>query len=228
MPRAVGQIDRIKSKAMLDAAGQIIAERGIGAPVEAIAQRAGVSKQTLYNRYGGRTGLIRALIDRGVENVTASLNEPVGCAAPEATLAAFARDLMTALLMPSGVALNRETIQGALGMPELAEAVHKFGGQVMRVRLADFLRAETVAGRLAVDDPAEAAEFFAGMATARQVQSMLGVMEPIDATTVDHLSRSIARRFVRAYAPSPERRRRRPAGRADSRVQDGSPPGPVV
>ena len=227
MPRAVGQIDRTKSEAMLNAAGQVFAERGMSAPVEAIAQRAGVSKQTLYNRYGGKAGLIRAMIDRGVENVTAALNEPIGAAAPEATLAMFARDLMTAMLTPDSLALNRETIQGSISTPGVAEAVYKFGAQAMYVRLANFLRAETEAGRLAVDDPAEAAEFFAGMAGARQVHCILGVIEPIDAGTVDHLSRSLARRFVRAYAP-PARRRRRPASRVDSRVAPATPLSPLT
>jgi TetR/AcrR family transcriptional repressor of mexJK operon len=201
MPRAVGQIDRAKSEAMLNAAGQVIAERGLTAPVEAIAQRAGVSKQTLYNRYGGKAGLIRALIRRGVDTVTASLSDPVDAAAPEATLAAFAHDLMTAMLTPGNLALTRVAIQGAADMPDVAEAVYRLGAQTMHARLADFLRAETDAGRLAVDDPDEAAEFFAGMAGARQMHCILGVLEPVDAGTVEHLSRSIARRFVRAYAP---------------------------
>ena len=107
MPRVVGQVDLAKSEAMLDAASQVIAERGVGAPVEAIAKRAGVSKQTLYNRYGGKAGLIQALIRRRIDSLTAPLTAGADGADPEAVLAGFARDLMTAMLAPASLAMTR-------------------------------------------------------------------------------------------------------------------------
>ena len=88
MPRAAGQIDRAKSEAMLDAAVQVIAEQGVSAPVATIAKRAGVSKQTLYNHFGGKAGLIRVLILRRVDEFTAPLADPGGEIGPQAALAA--------------------------------------------------------------------------------------------------------------------------------------------
>src|ERR1700760_4192514 len=99
MPRLAGQVDRAKAEAMLVAAGEVISERGFGAPVEAIAKRAGVSKQTLYNHYGGKAGLIRALIGRWVDEVTGPLGDEH--AEPEATLAELALAIMTASLAPT-------------------------------------------------------------------------------------------------------------------------------
>lgn len=205
MPRLAGQVDRAKAEAMLAAAGEVIAERGFGAPVEAIAKRAGVSKQTLYNHYGGKAGLIRALIRRRVEEMTAPLDEANG-ERPEAALAAFARGLMQTLLSPINIALTRVAIEGAADMPDIAHAMQEAGAMATRARLAAFLRAESAAGRLCVDDPAEAAEFFSGMVGARQIRGLLGLEVQADAATIERLSASIARRFVRAYGP-----RRRPA-----------------
>src|SRR6202050_5698202 len=37
--------------------------RGLGTPLEEIATAAGVSKATIYNRFGGRQGLIDAVIE---------------------------------------------------------------------------------------------------------------------------------------------------------------------
>jgi len=51
MARAVGQIDLAKTQAILDAAVDVMAERGLGASMEEVARRAGVSKQTIYNHY---------------------------------------------------------------------------------------------------------------------------------------------------------------------------------
>ena len=47
MPRLAGQIDVAKNEAILDAAVEVLAERGLSAPIEAIARRASVSKQTI-------------------------------------------------------------------------------------------------------------------------------------------------------------------------------------
>ena len=202
MPRVAGQVDLIKSEAMLDAASQVIAERGLTAPVEAIAKRAGVSKQTLYNRYGGKAGLIRALIRRRIDSVTAPLAGTTSDVSPEATLAAFARDLMTAMLTPAGVSMTRVAIQSAVDMPDIAVAVYDAGAGTSRARLAEFLRAESAAVCLDVDDPAEAADLFSGMVGARQLRALLGAPTPSDAASIDALSQTIARRFVRAYAPA--------------------------
>ena len=199
MPRIAGQVDLAKSEAMLDAASQVIAERGITAPVEAIAKRAGVSKQTLYNRYGGKAGLIQALIRRRIDTLTAPLAGGAEGAAPEVVLAGFARDLMTAMLAPTSLAMTRVAIQGAVEMPGIAEAVLGGGARVSRARLADYLRAESAAGRLDVQNPAEAADFFSGMVGAWQMPALLGAPIAADEATLERLSREIARRFVRAY-----------------------------
>jgi TetR/AcrR family transcriptional repressor of mexJK operon len=201
MPRLVGQVDKAKAEAMLVAAGEVIAERGFGAPVEAIAKRAGVSKQTLYNHYGGKAGLLRALIRRRVDELTAPLAD--GHAGPEGVLAAFALELMEATLSPVNIALTRVAIQGASDMPDIAQAMDEAGGRVAWARLARFLESETAAGRLEVDDVEEAAEFFSGMVGARQVRALLGLPVDTDRAAIEHLSASIARRFVAAYAPKP-------------------------
>ena len=200
MPRLAGQVDRAKAEAMLVAAGQVISERGFGAPVEAIAKRAGVSKQTLYNHYGGKAGLIRALIRRRVDAMTAPLVNESG-PRPEAALTAFAHGLLENNLSPTTIALTRAVIQGAADMPDIAQAMHEAGGMVTRARLVQFLEAETKAGRLAVEDPWEAAEFFTGMVNARQMRGLLGLAVEGDPATIDRLSASIAHRFVAAYAP---------------------------
>jgi TetR/AcrR family transcriptional repressor of mexJK operon len=201
MPRRSGQVDVAKAEAMLVAATEVISERGFGAPVEAIAKRAGVSKQTLYNHFGGKAGLLRALIRQRVDDLTAPLAE--GGDGTESILAAFALDLMQAMLSPANIAMTRVAIQGASDMPEIAQAMHETGAIPALDRLARFLAAETTAGRLDVDDPAGAAELFAGMVGARQVRALMGLPADSDAATLERLCATIARRFVVAYAPRP-------------------------
>jgi AcrR family transcriptional regulator len=198
MPRLPGQIDQVKRDAVLDAASQVIAERGLGAPLDAIARRAGVSKQTLYNQFGDRAGLVRAMISRRVDALAAPLTR--GGTSSEAVLAEYAREMMNVLLAPGNLAATRLAIQGAIDMPDIARTIHQVGAQASRARLADYLRTETAAGRLDVDDPNEAAELFAGMVGALQVRTLMGVTPAPDAATMERLSGVIAKRFVRAYA----------------------------
>jgi AcrR family transcriptional regulator len=201
MPRLAGQVDRAKAEALLTAAGQVMAERGFGAPVEAIARRAGVSKQTLYNHFGGKAGLLRALIGRRVDEVTARLVDGHGDSDPEATLTAYAVEVMEATLSPANISLMRVAIQGAADMPDVAQAMHEAGGAVTRARLARYLQEETAAGRLDVDDPGEAADLFYGMVGARQMRALLGLPVDADHATIVRQSAYIARRFVAAYSP---------------------------
>src|SRR5688572_26604686 len=119
MPRAAGQIDLAKNEAILEAAYEVLAERGLSEPMSAIARRAGVSKQTIYNHYGAKTDLIRALANRRAKTITAPLQTPAA-SGPEETLAIYARSLLSAISAPRSYSLMKLTIQSANELPELA------------------------------------------------------------------------------------------------------------
>src|ERR1700677_3535783 len=137
MPRAAGQIDRVKNEAILDAASDVIFERGLSAPLDEIARRAGVSKQTIYNHYGSKGELKRALIERRSQSITAPLDMPDAGAHPQESLAAYADLLLKTIRIERGVALLRLLIESVRRDPGLAPAVlpHGFG----RGRLTEFL-----------------------------------------------------------------------------------------
>lgn len=201
MPRVAGQIDVHKTEAILDAASEVIGERGLSAPIEEIARLAGVSKQTIYNHYGSKTELVRALVARRAAAVTAPLRAEGAEANPEAALAAYARTLLH-MVSAKSYSLMRVTIQSAGEMPDLAREVFEAGPKASRQQVADFLALETRAGRLAVDDPLQAAEFFAGMVVGQQqTRKLLGVGEPLTEEEIDRTAKAAAMRFMRAYAP---------------------------
>ncbi len=47
--------------AVLDAARDVFSAQGAGAPISAVAERAGVGMGTLYRRYGSKTELLQRL-----------------------------------------------------------------------------------------------------------------------------------------------------------------------
>jgi AcrR family transcriptional regulator len=202
MPRLAGQIDRVKNEAILEAASDVIFERGLSATLDEIARRAGVSKQTIYNHYGSKFDLMRALIERRAQSVTDPLDVPGAEAYPERALAAYAELLLHTVTLERGVAFMRVLIESAPRDPALVRAVLPNGFRGSRAKLAAFLARETRAGRMDVADPTEAADFFTGMVIGgRQTERLLGLPSELGGERIQRLAREAARRFVRAYAP---------------------------
>jgi len=202
MPRAPGQIDRAKNEAILEAAAEILSEKGLSAPMALIARRANVSKQTIYNHYGAKMDLIQALVQRRVEAMTQPLVEPETQTDPVDALATFAATLIRFVVAPSGASIMRLTIQSSTDTPTLAHEVMLAGPVAAVQRLGRFMDAEMKAGRMAKGDPLEAAEMFAGMAAGhKQTLALLGYPVTLPETEIQALARRLAERFWRAYAP---------------------------
>lgn len=202
MPRVPGQIDVAKTEAILDAAAEVIGERGLAAPMEAIARRAGVSKQTVYNHYGSKAELMRALINRRVESITAPLRDPAALSNPVQTLEAYARAILETVVTNKSYSMLRVVILGAGEMPDVAQGVFEAGPLSARRQLAAFLKSETELGRLKVEDCEQAAEFFSGMVMGQsQLRSLLRLPSDKSVEQYGRHAREAAKRFMRAYAP---------------------------
>lgn len=197
MPRAAGQIDPRKSEAILKAASALFAERGAAVSMEEIARHAGVSKQTLYNRFASKADLARALAQRRSAAITAPLRTEGD---PEAVLTALAVSLISKVCTPEkgeslrGVALMSPSIPG------IAQAIYDGGpGESLR-RIAEWMAEQNRKGLLSISDPGHAAEMFTGMAIGHgHLRALLGLGHPEQ--EIEPRARETARRFIRAFAP---------------------------
>lgn len=64
---------------ILIAAGEVYAELGADAPMDAIARRAGVGERTLYRRFPTKADLTRAVLDHSIaENLTPVIERALG------------------------------------------------------------------------------------------------------------------------------------------------------
>jgi AcrR family transcriptional regulator len=202
MPRVPGQIDVAKTEAILDAAVAVIGERGLAAPMSAIARHAGVSKQTVYNHYGSKAELMRALMQRRVESITAALREPGAVDNPTEALEAYARSVLETVITAKNYSMMRVIILGSGEMPDIAQEVFEAGPLNARRQLAAFLETETRLGRMKVEDFDQAAEFFSGMVMGHsQLRSLLRLPSDKTQEQFGRLAREAAERFMRAYAP---------------------------
>lgn len=196
MPRAFGQVDEAKTEAILQAATELTAERGAKVTMEAIATRAGVSKQTLYNRFPSRVEIARAVAARRANLLTQPLRS-VGDA--EAVLTAYAAGLLEKIVMEHSATAIRSIALLSTETPELGDAVYQAGpGEGLR-RMAAWLAEQDKAGLLRVPDPLAAAEMFSGMTLGHgHLRAVLGLAPP--PFDLQARARETARRFLKAFA----------------------------
>ena len=185
----------------MDAALDVVCETGLFGSMEEIARWARVSKQTIYNHYGSKPDLVRALAQRRVEAVTASLIAPDVAIHPEQPLAAFAKALLEGVLSDRGIALVRVGVVHAAEAPDVGHALYEHGVRASRKKLADFLAVEHRSGRLSVPDAMDAAELFVGMVLrSYQTAALFGAKVQLSNADIEHSAAEAVRRFMRAYA----------------------------
>jgi TetR/AcrR family transcriptional repressor of mexJK operon len=202
MPRQAGQVDHRKSEGILDAASSLFAERGIDAPMEEIARRAGVSKQTIYNRYGSKEMLLQALFERRRQTVGEPLDPSHADEPLEERISAYVRNMIEAYIASGYFSLMRSAIVSSVTRPDVGRLIYESGPRLGRKRIADFLRRESDAGRLAMADPDGAADILFGMAVGASIMRvLLDVAEDRRPEAIEARAREVARRFIRAYAP---------------------------
>lgn len=135
---------------LLVAATQVLAERGLDAPLEHIARRAGVSIGTLYNHFPTREALLGAILPQRMaaldEIAAAALADPD----PWAGFAGFLEGLFT--LQAEDHGLNDALTQSFSLATDVSQACHRGFLDVERIieraRAAGRLRADFEAGDL--------------------------------------------------------------------------------
>jgi TetR/AcrR family transcriptional repressor of mexJK operon len=169
-----------KHQAILRAGSDVFLRLGYeSASMGIIAAEAGVSKQTIYNHFGSKRVLFRAIVEGLVSQLLKPIEDRRDDADPKTVLTLLAREFLALMLEPSSLAMHRLLVAEADRFPELAAAVYGAGPAQIIATLARFLARETKKGRLAVEKPRLAAEQFFGMLNGYlQVRALFGVEPP--------------------------------------------------
>jgi TetR/AcrR family transcriptional regulator, mexJK operon transcriptional repressor len=193
-----------KHAAILKAATEVFLREGYArASVDAIAEAAGVGKQTVYGHFGDKQQLFLAV----VEHVqAASPLDPAGLITdtgdPRADLTAAATWLIRAVTTPEVAALQRLMIAELSHHPELLRYWRDDGrSQRLTDAIAAYLTACDRRGTLAVPDPGTAARQFVLLASSEaQVRSLRGA-ESLSDREISSMARDTANLIVRAHQP---------------------------
>jgi TetR/AcrR family transcriptional repressor of mexJK operon len=152
-----------KHKAITDAARRVFLEHGYThTSVDAIAAEAGVSKQTIYNHFGDKAHLFRAVMHATVAETGAGMGPPPGGDLAESDdldhdLRRFGRQLARSVLAPDIAAMRRVLIAELDRHPDLMEEWGTQGQELHRMLATAFARLNE-RGVVDVPDPMLAAQ----------------------------------------------------------------------
>lgn len=148
---------------ILDVATELFLAEGYGATsIEAVAQRARISKRTFYHRFPDKAALFGAVIHRIVERLRPPPDIPLfeGGNLDE-ILRRLARLILRAVLAPTALSLHRLLVAEGRRFPELAAVAAREGSRDEAVKqIAAMIDHEARASGRAVDRPQLAAEQF--------------------------------------------------------------------
>lgn len=151
-----------RRRAMIDAAESLFLEQGYEATsLAAIVKKSGGSLATLYELFGNKQGLLRAIIEIRNEDDRCRGCE-AGCEDQSSAelLRNYAHRLYAHVTSPRAIALKRIVITEALRDPHFARRIYEEIHRPPVRELADIFTELNRTGKARIDDPLAAAEFF--------------------------------------------------------------------
>jgi AcrR family transcriptional regulator len=173
-----------RQQTVLNAGLDLLVEMGDGLTMTAVARRARCSKETLYKWFGGRDGLLTAIVQWQAAKVRAPQVDfaHLDATALRQSLTQFARDLLTTIAGQVSVTLNRLAIShSASDASELGTIMRRHGPAAIRRRLIPLLEAGRNSGLLRFEDSEDAYRTFFGLVV-RDTQIRLLLGETINAS----------------------------------------------
>lgn len=191
-------MSQLNRERVLRAATRSFLARGYGSSVEAIARRAGVAKQTVYEHFDSKDALFQEAVRGLARGILVTLES-----SPRelrAALTRFALAYRRRVLGAQGIAMFRALVPEVPRFRPLARSMYDAGaGETVR-RLAARLDEAMRAGELRRDDPEFAAELFLGMLVGQErVRRLFGFAGRGAADRVR--AERIVDCFLRAYQP---------------------------
>lgn len=165
-----------RHEAILDAAEALFIEQGYdGTSLAEIVRRSGGSLATLYELFGNKQGLLRAIAarwrDKMMEEAIASV--PPDSQSPADMLMHYARHRCRTLNSPRVIALIRMIVSESLRDRTFALQPYRDMHLPAIRDLSDLFAEWTAAGKARIDDPRAAAEMFLSLTSGDSILSTL-------------------------------------------------------
>jgi AcrR family transcriptional regulator len=149
-----GQTERLNEVLLRHALDHFLEKGFEGTTLNAITATLGMSKQTVYARYGDKLSLFRAALERAIDDwlvPLANLRDLEGKDV-EQSLIDVGRVIVTTLMSPLGLKLIRITNAESYRMPQIGEYTYGRGARQISEYLADFFSRRIFRGSDALPD----------------------------------------------------------------------------
>ncbi|MES2346426.1 MAG: TetR/AcrR family transcriptional regulator [Pseudomonadota bacterium] len=159
-PRAADK--EARRQALLHTAATLFLEKGYSkVSLEMIAREAHVAVRTIYVKFGGKSGLLNAVITNGREHFFAGMDNMETDTRPlQDILSDFSLRFLELISMPAFCSLHRMVVAEARTTPELAETFFKAGPQRTREELGRFFARPDIRAQLRSDLPVDTLPIF--------------------------------------------------------------------
>jgi len=145
-----------RTQELIEAAGCLILRHGYTkVSLEAIAREARVAVRTIYVKFGGKAGLLKAVLASRRERLFAGHSMDADTRPLRAIVDDFARDFYDLLVDPDTMAMQRVVIAEAASNPELAKAFYEGGPRLTREMLYRFFSRPDIRSQLREEVPLE-------------------------------------------------------------------------
>lgn len=184
-----------------EAAYAVLEAKGYaGTSMLAIARAARASNETLYNWYGDKTGLFKALVVRNAEEVRTLLQEGLDSdASPLEILQALGPRLLELLVSPRAIQLNRAAAADPTG--ELGAVISERGRETVGPLIGAVMERARQAGALKFDDTGEAVGLYLNLLVGDlQIRRVIGREPPLGQDAIDRRAARAYERFLRLAA----------------------------
>ena len=188
---------------ILEAAAEMFRAHGYDVSMDVIATAANVSKQTLYNQFGSKEDLFKAMIADRAAVMRAPLSASALERHPRDMLADIARQYYTHACSEHEIGYYRMMIGASQQFPDIGRAYYEAGPKQMVEALAQWMVREERLGRLDTGgDPTLAAEHFLSLVAGQiEVRGLLGQWVEMPPAEMVRRARYCADIFMRAFGP---------------------------
>lgn len=198
-----------REAAILSGARKVFLESGfVGATMDAIAEEANVSKQTVYNHYRSKEELFAAMIRTSCREILEVLQTDSPKGDPRSFLRLVGAHFLRLALDPNKLALRRVLLPEISRFPELGQIYYRSGPAYLHEFLSDYFAEQNERGTLRVSDPHLLADQFIGMLAACSYKAELGIETVMDEAErcryIDHAV-DLVMRAAHPESPSPIR-----------------------
>ncbi|SNT75055.1 TetR/AcrR family transcriptional regulator [Paracoccus seriniphilus] len=188
-----------RREAILKAAADLFFERGYAeTSIDAIIERVGGSKRTLYRLFGNKPGLFEAIIRENGKSLFAETTDAAPGPLPfETALEQFATRLLELTVQPRTVAIYRVVVSEAPRFPDLGRIFFEHGPLRGKEWLIQTLARAASEGIVTLPDPEAAAGIFMGMVrNDLQQQMILGLRQTPSSAEIRQIARAATTVFL--------------------------------